>query len=425
MTVSALRAINLPAVDDVADDLSLVSSAYEKAEDDFRLGVANVISAGPYWTNGGQHDAVTVMGINVGALWLGHVQMAIAANALRALHAALGTAKPRLDAALAEARQLNMSVGDDGSINSFSSTVPGQETAVPAATGTFDPADDDFLVMEARIQGILEYVDIADATCAQLLHAVGGGTPQYATTADPAVSAANALAAADAFTNYTLSVQNLQFWQNVVPKARPVDRQPVDWLKILSGVLDIFIGSLTAVADGTLTAAYPAIGVRTLPIGLSGAIMAKDGVEEVVDGLGGEKLGDPAADDVQPPGAGKAPTSLAPDVGEPWAGSGMTTDQLKETAEAPYQGKLSAAGHVLDGLDGKTHPGFPVPTADDEANSETAAQVVDEILDDPMTKIVPITKGANAGGYYYVAPDGRGLTYAANGDLVGFGNFEY
>lgn len=390
ITVSALRAINLSAVEYVADDVSVVSGTYETAEDEFRVGVANAISAGSYWTNGGQHDAVKVMDINVGALWLGHKQMAIAENALLALHAALGTAKPRMDAALAAARQLNMSVGDDGSINSFSSTVPGQETAVPAATGTFDPADDDFLVMESRIQGILEYVDIADATCAQLLHAVGGGTPQYATTADPAVAAANAVAAADAFTDYDLSVKNLQFWQQVVPKARPVDRQPVDWLQVLIGVANIFVGSLTIAADGALTGAFPVVGVITLPLGVPGALQAAGGIDQFVTGLGGEKLGDPGADDVKPPGAGTATTSLAPEVGEPWAGSGMTTDQLKAAAK-----------------------------------SATAQQVVDDILDDPMTKVVPITKGTNAGGYYYVAPDGRGLAYDSGGEFVDVGTFTY
>lgn len=121
--------------------------------------------------------------------------------------------------------------------------------------------------------------------------------------------------------------------------------------------------------------------------------------------------------------------------GHGWTGSGKTTAQLKASGEAHFSGKgkneLTRAGRTLDKHNSerrKGHDKFPAARGDGPTRSKTAQEeVVEKILDDPRTREVPATtKKANMrGGYYYIAPDGRGLAYNKHGVLQYFGMFKY
>lgn len=122
----------------------------------------------------------------------------------------------------------------------------------------------------------------------------------------------------------------------------------------------------------------------------------------------------------------------APRPGNRWTGSGKTTEQLKDSGREKFsdnpKDELTRAGHVLSKHGQgprRGHDKFPEPRGNQEKRNETGQRVVDDILDNPGTVEVPITRGKFPGGKYYIAPDGRGLAYDKNGVLQYWGNYTY
>lgn len=120
-----------------------------------------------------------------------------------------------------------------------------------------------------------------------------------------------------------------------------------------------------------------------------------------------------------------------PAAGKGWAGSGYNTEQLKANGNAirprDKEGMSHAARalskHNPDAREG--HEKFPRLRGNARSKNKIAKDVLSEILDNSGTKEVPCTSGKNAGGYYYIAPDGRGVAYNAKGEIVYFGVFDY
>ena len=66
---------------------------------------------------------------------------------------------------------------------------------------------------------------------------------------------------------------------------------------------------------------------------------------------------------------------------------------------------------------------FPIPRGSPATISRAGQRQLDDILTNPGTRAVPITQGNFQGGRYYIAPDGRGAAFDANGVFQYFGAF--
>ncbi len=98
-------------------------------------------------------------------------------------------------------------------------------------------------------------------------------------------------------------------------------------------------------------------------------------------------------------------------------------DDLSRAAGVPGKGERTVAGNSLNKHGAGKRDGnalFPAPAGNPAAINQQAQNVVDDILTAPGTKAVNGYRGRFGDTIEYIAPDGRGVVYDANGKFLFF-----
>jgi hypothetical protein len=99
-------------------------------------------------------------------------------------------------------------------------------------------------------------------------------------------------------------------------------------------------------------------------------------------------------------------------------------DTLSQSGARPVKpgSNVSKAGQELEKHSGQGN--FPEATGSVSNKNQMAQDQLDDILTDPGTVVQPKTSGNFPGGSYYIAPDGRGAAFDANGQFQYFEIFQ-
>lgn len=97
-------------------------------------------------------------------------------------------------------------------------------------------------------------------------------------------------------------------------------------------------------------------------------------------------------------------------------------DVLSQSGARSSKGELTQAGRKLSQHGGQGP--FPKPTGSAADLNRLGQEQLDDILTGPGTIIRPLTGGNFTGGSYYIAADGRGAVFEANGVFQYFGVFK-
>ncbi len=96
---------------------------------------------------------------------------------------------------------------------------------------------------------------------------------------------------------------------------------------------------------------------------------------------------------------------------------GHGLDGLYEAGKAGVRGGRTAAGRAYQQHMGRGELGKVPGRQLDRAGQD----LLDDILTDPRSRVVPVTRGGAAGGVRVIRPDGTGVTFRRDGTLAYFG----
>ncbi|HEX6447747.1 MAG TPA: hypothetical protein VF053_21800 [Streptosporangiales bacterium] len=472
-----LRALDPKSFMDAAQHMNAASDKQNTARGDYATQVAVPVEGGDIWSDDAQPDAVTVLNIMDLAFDTSSTLMASAAVTTTTLAIELHAAKGALDKVVSDAVDKGLEVHDDGKV------VEGPKFTVPQShgynpySGSIAGAVDLGAPLVEEYQGLVDLAvqraTDADDACSKLLQQIAYTDVPMATTAEPGLLATAQWVNDQAYQTYGQASQLLLQLQNQantnLQKYKNAHENPV--LGILKGLWE----GLTGIWNAAMTiASLPVMGVEAL----CGSDSAKQWFSQLGDGLSKMNLGDLIdLDDLKngrygefigqnlwwllPVGKlgdlGKAADAgakgladlgrgarqtladvratlhagvggRAPIPGKPWTGTGKTSQQLVDAGTAQGKGGVPRSVQEMDKhATGQRGSGdkFPPLKGGPAQKLETAQQQLGQIMTNPRTREVPIVGGKFKGGYYYIAPDGRGVAYDAAGNLQYFGEFTY
>ena len=169
-------------------------------------------------------------------------------------------------------------------------------------------------------------------------------------------------------------------------------------------VVDIAIGFATVVN----LIAGAGSGVSAPPVGNHAASSSDNASDSGGDGEGDEGGGDGGDDGGDDGGGGKGKGPKPPSL-----------EDLRKAANADDRNGHTQAGRSLAKKAGRPNSAYDLdganPNNPKEANAR-ASKIVDEILNNPKSKIVPNERG----GWDVISPDGRVMRYNRDGSFQGF-----
>jgi hypothetical protein len=472
-----LRALDPKSFMDAGQHLNNTSDKQNTARGDYATQVAVLVEAGDIWMDDAQPDAVTVLNVMDLAFDTSSTLMSSAAVTATTLAMELNSAQSALNSVVGEATKLNLVVDADGKVDLNEEWKANLETQRRNGSPAYDSFQRIAYNQRDAYQGLIELAvqraSDADDKCSGMLQQIAWTTVPMGTTAEPGLLASAQSANNDAYETYAKASELLTQLQNQANQnlQKYKDEHEDLVIGILKGLWNGLVGIWTAattLADLPVEAIKALAGDKDAQQWLSqlGDSLSKLNLGDLIDlddlehgrlgefigqnlwwlvpigklgdvakgiGTGGRALADVGKSARQSLADARAAMTAgrrgrAPLPGKPWTGTSKTTQQLVDAGQAPGKGGVPRSVQEMDKhAKGQRGSGdkFPPLKGGPAQKLETAQQQLGQILTNPQTREVAIVGGKFKGGYYYIAPDGRGVAYDAAGNLQYFGEFTY